>query len=248
MFLGSNNVRRLNHPVFSRWPHLEYLTLENIILDDVPNCLEIIGGQLKGLKIQCSGFDLTDIAIFCPKLESLIIQKEVPLGTVNWSRIEKYGRTSKMLFSNLKHMEITCCSLHKSSFTFIVKHAINILSIKIYSLPSLKREDIESWIRDKCLQQLETLLFFHERDMSVEMIELLMENLPNLKRFGDFNTFDIRRPNDMKRVYAKIEDERWDIKLFDSKNASSTYDEREFNKLLTLHWFYLTPKHLNKRW
>lgn len=84
--------------------------------------------------------------------------------------------------------------------------------------------------------------------MSVEMIELLMENLPNLKRFGDFNTFDIRRPNDMKRVYAKIEDERWDIKLFDSKNASSTYDEREFNKLLTLHWFYLTPKHLNKRW
>ena len=154
MFLGSNNVRRLNHPVFSRWPHLEYLTLENIILDDVPNCLEIIGGQLKGLKIQCSGFDLTDIAIFCPKLESLIIQKEVPLGTVNWSRIEKYGRTSKMLFSNLKHMEITCCSLHKSSFTFIVKHAINILSIKIYSLPSLKREDIESWIRDKCLQQL----------------------------------------------------------------------------------------------
>lgn len=154
MFLGSNNVRRLNHPVFSRWQKLEYLTLENIILDDVPNCLEIIGRQLKGLKIQCSGFDITDIAIFCPNLESLIIQKEVPLGTVNWSRIEKFGRTSKMIFANLKHIEITCCSFHKSSFTFIVKHAVNILSIKIYSLPSLKREDVESWIREKCLQQL----------------------------------------------------------------------------------------------
>jgi hypothetical protein len=154
MFLGSNSVRRLNHPVFSRWQKLEYLTLENIILDDVPNCLEIIGRQLKGLKIQCSGFDLTDIAIFCPNLESLIIQKEVPLGTVNWSRIEKYGRTSKMIFANLKHMEITCCSFHKTSFTFIVKHAVNMLSIKIFSLPSLKREDIDSWIRDKCLQQL----------------------------------------------------------------------------------------------
>ena len=154
MFLGSNNVRRLNHPVFSRWQHLEYLTLENIILDDVPNCLEIIGRQLKGLKIQCCGFDLTDIAIFCPNLESLIIQKEVPLGTVNWSRIEKYGRTSKMIFMNLKHVEITCNSFHKNSFTFIVKHALNILSIKLYSLPSLKREDIEVWIRDKCLQHL----------------------------------------------------------------------------------------------
>ena len=154
MFLGSNNVRRLNHPVFSRWQHLEYLTLENIILDDVPNCLEIIGRQLKGLKIQCCGFDLTDIAIFCPNLESLIIQKEVPLGTVNWSRIEKYGRTSKMIFMNLKHVEITCASFHKSSLTFIVKHALNILSIKLYSLPSLKREDIEVWIRDKCLQHL----------------------------------------------------------------------------------------------
>jgi len=247
MFLGSNNVRRLNHPVFSRWKHLEYLTLENIILDDVPNCLEIIGRQLKGLKIQCSGFDLTDIAIFCPNLESLIIQKEVPLGTVNWSRIEKYSRTPKMLFMNLKHVEITCNSFHKSSFTFIVKHALNILSIKLYSLPSLKREDIEVWIRDKCLQQLETFLIFQGREMNCEMAELFMENLPNLKKFGDFNSFDLRRPNDMKRFHSKIREEKWDIQLFDSQNPSTSFGEKDFNKLLTLHWFYLTDGPTNKR-
>ena len=92
----------------------------------------------------------------------------------------------------------------------------------------------------------ETLLFFHEREMSSEMIELLIENLPNLKKFGDFNTFDIRRPNDIKRFYSKIRDERWDIQLFDSQNSSSTFGEKDFNKLLTLHWFYLTDGPSNK--
>ena len=82
--------------------------------------------------------------------------------------------------------------------------------------------------------------------MSSEMIELLIENLPNLKKFGDFNTFDIRRPNDMKRFYSKIRDERWDIQLFDSQNSSSTFGEKDFNKLLTLHWFYLTDGPSNK--
>ena len=55
MFLGSNSVRHLNAAVFSHWPYLEYLTLENIIVDDVAACLELIGKQLKGLKIQCAG-------------------------------------------------------------------------------------------------------------------------------------------------------------------------------------------------
>jgi hypothetical protein len=31
-----------------------------------------------GLKIQCCGFDLGDIAVLCPRLRSLIIQKEAP--------------------------------------------------------------------------------------------------------------------------------------------------------------------------
>ena len=78
--------------VFSRWKNLEYLTLENIIHEDVPNCLKVIGHQLKGLKIQCMGFDLTNVAIFCPNLESLIIQKEKPNVNVDAGRVKGMPR------------------------------------------------------------------------------------------------------------------------------------------------------------
>ena len=134
MFLGSNNVRRLNHSVFPRWERLEYLTLENIIFEDVPQCLEVIGRQLKGLKIQCSGFDVTDIAIHCPNLESLIIQKESPQGTIQTNRIQKLGLSSKVLFSCLKHLEVTSMSFPTNCFTFIAKVALNLRTVKIFSL------------------------------------------------------------------------------------------------------------------
>ena len=83
--------------------------------------------------------------------------------------------------------------------------------------------------------------------MNCEMAELFMENLPNLKKFGDFNSFDLRRPNDMKRFHSKIREEKWDIQLFDSHNPSTSFGEKDFNKLLTLHWFYLTDGPTNKR-
>ena len=84
----------------------------------------------------------------------------------------------------------------------------------------------------------ETFIIFQGREMNSEMVELLMENLPKLQKLGDFNSFDIRRPNDMKRFQAKLREEKWDINLFDSQLSSSF--EKDFNKLLTLHWFYLT--------
>jgi hypothetical protein len=34
---------------------LRFIFQENIHSDDVASCLEIVGKQLKGLKIQCSG-------------------------------------------------------------------------------------------------------------------------------------------------------------------------------------------------
>ena len=64
MFLGSNNIRRLNHQVFARWKSLEYLTLENIIHDDVPNCLKVIGHQLKGLKIQVGNLNVKLVGMY----------------------------------------------------------------------------------------------------------------------------------------------------------------------------------------
>ncbi len=84
MFLGSNSLRRMNVAVFSHWPRLEYLTLENIIEEDVSGCLRLLGQQLKGLKIQCSGLDLTDIFARCPNLVSLVIQKEVSMQKWSW--------------------------------------------------------------------------------------------------------------------------------------------------------------------
>jgi len=78
MFLGSNNPRSLNSGVFRHWPRLTFLTLENIMVENIVHCLEEVGGQLRGLKIQCNGFDLSDIAVLCPHLKSLIVQKEAP--------------------------------------------------------------------------------------------------------------------------------------------------------------------------
>ena len=48
------------------------------MVENIVHCLEEVGTQLKGLKIQCNGFDLSDIASLCPSLKSLIIQKEAP--------------------------------------------------------------------------------------------------------------------------------------------------------------------------
>ena len=48
------------------------------MVENITACLEEVGTQLRGLKIQCNGFDLSDIASLCPGLKSLIIQKEAP--------------------------------------------------------------------------------------------------------------------------------------------------------------------------
>ncbi len=77
MFLGSNSVRRMNVGVFSSWQGLQFLTLENIVVSDVSDCLRVVGKQLRGLKVQCVDFDLTDVAQHCVELQYLIIQKEV---------------------------------------------------------------------------------------------------------------------------------------------------------------------------
>ena len=111
----------------------------------------------------------------------------------------------------------------------------------ILCLPSIEK------VINIVLFSLETFLIFQGREMNSEMAELFMENLPNLKKFGDFNSFDLRRPNDMKRFHSKIREEKWDIQLFDSQNPSTSFGEKDFNKLLTLHWFYLTDGPTNKR-
>lgn len=246
MFLGSNTVRRMNVRVFHQWHHLEYLTLENIKEYDISGCLEIIGKQLKGLKIQCSGFDLTDVAIYCPNLLSMIIQKEVPLSTISASRAPT---SSFKMFGHLRHLEVTSSSFSKACFNYIMRHAKDLRSIKVLHVPGLRRQDIDSW----CLgpdSKLETLIIFKAPELNREAVEILLDTLPNLKVFGDIHSFDLVRPSDVKRLLAKIKDEKWDLQLVDSSdsaNASGVVNEREFSKLLSLHWFYLTETPANKR-
>jgi len=243
MFLGSNSVRHLNAAVFSNWPYLAYLTLENIIVDDVAACLELIGKQLKGLKIQCGGFDIMDVAVNCPNLVSLIIQKECPF--LNISTKARHERlTNKILFPSLKHLEITC-SFPKSCFGLIISHAPFLKSIKIFEMPGLRRENFEEWCCH--LQKLETLIIFRAPEMNKEAVEVILDSCPNLRRLGDFNSFDMRRPNELKKLQQKIRDEGWQLSLVDSQSAHS--DEKDFNKLLSLHWFYLTEApSLNKEY
>ena len=141
-------TRSLNSAVFRHWPRLAFLTLENIMVnivaqlvalhwctswkrrshvcsqvENIVHCLEEVGGQLKGLKIQCNGFDLSDIAVLCPHLRwaahhrtckinihvdkfplrSLIIQKESPNSVINPLRSSK-----SRLFGQLEHVEVSC--------------------------------------------------------------------------------------------------------------------------------------------
>ena len=111
---------------------------ENIHSDDVTSCLDIVGKQLKGLKIQCSGFDLADIAVNCTNLASLVVQREVPLPTMS---TRKLSRATKF-FPNLAHVEVSG-SLPKNCFSFIVKNATQLKTIKVFHVPGLKREDFD---------------------------------------------------------------------------------------------------------
>ena len=239
MFLGSNSVRRLNASVFTNWPHLEYLTLENIIVEDVQTCLEIIGKQLKGLKIQCAGLDLMELAVSCPYLVSLIIQKECPF--INISTKAKHDRliSGKVLFPCLQHLEITCPSFPKSCFNLIASNAPNLKSIKLFEIPGLRTENIEEWA--KHLQKVESLIIFKATELDREAVEAVLDCFPNLSRFGDLRSFDLRRPADMKRLQQHIKENEWNLVMIESSPSTGTHsDEKDFNKLLTLHWFYLT--------
>lgn len=236
LHLGSNSVRRLNAAVFTHWPHLEYLTLENIIVDDVAACLELVGKQLKGLKIQCNGFDMMDVAVNCPNLVSLIIQKECPFLNISTKSRHDRFTSSKILFPHLLHLEITCLSFPRSCFGLIISHAPNLKTAKVFEMPGLRKENFEEW---SChLQKLETLIIFKAPEINKDAVDMILELCPNLQKFGDFHSFDIRRPHDMSKLQKRIRDEQWSLTLIDSLSSHS--DEKDFGKLLSLHWFYLT--------
>eukprot|EP00092_Neocalanus_flemingeri_P017674 GFUD01019118.1.p1 GENE.GFUD01019118.1~~GFUD01019118.1.p1 ORF type:complete len:725 (+),score=167.19 GFUD01019118.1:75-2177(+) len=236
MFLGSNNPRSLNSGVFRHWPRLAYLTLENIMVENIVHCLEEVGGQLRGLKIQCSGFDLSDIAVLCPHLKSLIIQKEAPNPVINPVRSSK-----TRLFAQLEHVEVSCPQFSKNCFGFILKNAVKLVSIKVLHVPKLSRVDFESWLCTNPLQRLESLIIFKAPELSLDTIMWLLEEMESITELGDLHAMDFaKNANDVRKLHQEIKKKEWDISLVDSSQGIDT-EERDFGKLQSLHWFYLTP-------
>lgn len=125
---------------------------------------------------------------------------------------------------------------------FAAKHAPKLKSVKIFEIPGLRRENLEEW--SNTLQNLETLIIYKAPELDREAVELILEYFPNLQKFGDFRSFEFRRPQDMKRIQQRIKDEGWNLSLVESPSTHS--DEKDFNKLLTLHWFYLTESKSSK--
>lgn len=236
MFLGSNNPRSLNSGVFRHWPRLAYLTLENIMVENIVHCLEEVGGQLRGLKIQCSGFDLSDIAVLCPHLKSLIIQKEAPNPVINPVRSSK-----TRLFAHLEHVEVSCPQFSKNCFGFILKNAVKLVSIKVLHVPKLSRVDFESWLCTNPLQRLESLIIFKAPELSLDTIMWLLEEMESITELGDLHAMDFaKNANDVRKLHQEIKKKEWDVSLVDSSQGIDT-EERDFGKLQSLHWFYLTP-------
>jgi len=242
MFLGSNNPRSLNSGVFRHWPKLAYLTLENIMVENIVSCLEEVGGQLRGLKIQCNGFDLSDIAVLCPHLRSLIIQKEAPNPVINPVRSAK-----TRLFGQLEHVEVSCPQFSKNCFGFILKNAIKLVSIKVLHIPKLTRADFESWLCINPLPRLESLIIFKAPELSLDIILWLLEELESITELGDLHAMDFaKNPNDVRKLHQEIKKREWDVTLIDSSQGIDT-EERDFGKLQSLHWFYLTPSESYKQ-
>ena len=86
--------------------------------------------------------------------------------------------------------------------------------------------------------------------MTVDMVEMLIESMPNVRKFGNVFTqsganhhSEGWKSNDMKRLQNRIKEENWDLSVIECPKT----EEKEFAKLLTLHWFYLTEGPTSKK-
>jgi len=237
LFLGSNNPRALNHENFNNWKCLRYLTLENIVVESVLSSLEIVGEQIKGLKLQCRGLNLQDIAVLCPRLVSLIIQKESPNPVVKANRPNKPD-----MFGCLQYLEVAT-QFSKNCMEFVLAHAVKIVSIKILHIPRMLRTDLDAWFSNKAFKHLKSLVIFKGPSMTMESTMWMLEELPALEETGiaDLNSTDTEKSTEFKKLQLEIKKRDWNITLLDFGGGSSESEERDFSKLQNLHWFYLSP-------
>jgi len=195
-----------------------------------------VGAQLRGLKIRCCGFDLSDIAVLCPNLKSLIIQKEAPNPVVNSVRSSK-----TRLFGQLEHVEVSCQQFSKQCFGFILKNAVNLVSIKVLHVPKLNRSDFESWLCTNPLPKLESMIIFKAHELTLDTVTWILSELDSIIELGDLHSMELSKNNaDIRKLHQEIKKNRWSVNLIDSSQGIET-EERDFGKLQSLHWFYLTP-------
>jgi len=237
LFLGSNNPRTLHHRIFKNWRSLSYLTLENIVVESVISCLEVVGPQIKGLKLQCTDLNLPDIAALCPQLQSLIIQKESP------NQVIKITRGGSDMFSKLQHLEVASSTFSKSCMEFVLTQAVRIVSIKVLCVPKLTRQDLEDWFSNNPLNNLKSLIILRGPNMTLDSSLNVMKELPAITEIGisDLNLVDVAKSIEFKKLQLEIKKRDWDVNLVDFGTASQDPEERDFSKLQNLHWFYLTP-------
>jgi len=151
-------------------------------------------------------------------------------------------RSSKTrLFAHLEHVEVSCPQFSKNCFGFILKNAIKLVSIKVLHVPKLSRVDFESWLCTNPLQRLESLIIFKAPELSLDTIMWLLEEMESITELGDLHAMDFaKNANDVRKLHQEIKKKEWDVSLVDSSQGIDT-EERDFGKLQSLHWFYLTP-------
>ena len=91
------------------------------------------------------------------------------------------------------------CDSHIAKNNILLKNSKRLTAFSLLVLTSLVcLKLLFQW--STSLQNLTTLIIFRAPEMSREIAESIIEALPNLERFGDFHSFDMKRPQDMKRI------------------------------------------------
>ena len=112
---------------------------------------------------------------------------------------------------------------------------------KVLHVPKLGRSDFESWLCTNPLQRLESLVIFKAPELTLDTIMWLLEELEAITELGDLHSMDFAKAaGEVRKLHQEVKKKEWDVTLVDSSQGSDT-EERDFGKLQSLHWFYLTP-------
>ena len=112
--------------------------------------------------------------------------------------------------------------MDRSSIFFCTRRT-NLQSVKVMSIQGLSSLCVEEWVNAKCFPKVHTFILSQGRELSFHMINLMLEHMPSLRKFGDLNSFDNDNPDrsgDMKRLANKVKDMEWDLLLIDSSQVS----------------------------